>query len=184
MWLKIFFLGFVCLFNFEVNQQLCFRKILKPNKVSSTRCWRCDRGTAPCFVEDCSPITRFPSPLLNPVFSIEWPALETTSRACWALGMEDRSATGTAMERPCPQVGSPRRSSRPKRSAPAPWPCTTPSRLGRTASPSTGRSSSSERTTWSGSMLRKSLSGHILFYVFLFSLCTDDITLTLFVQSV
>lgn len=126
-----------------------------------------------------SSVTHFPSPLLNPVFLTEWHALETTSRACWAPGMEVRSATGTAMARPCPQVGSPRRSSRLKRSAPAPWPYTTPSRSGRTASPSTGRCSSSGRTTWLGSTLRKSLSGHILFLC-----CRGDHTLTLCVQSV
>lgn len=96
-------------------------------------------------------------------FLTEWPGLETTFRVCWAQGMEGPSATVTAMGRPCPQVASPRLSSRPKRSVPAPWPCTTPSRSGRTASPSTGPSSSLVRTTLSGSTPRKSLSGHILF---------------------
>ena len=47
-------------------------------------------------------------------------------------------------------------------SAPVPWPCTTPSPSGKTASPSTAPSSSSGRITWSGSMPRRSPSGHIL----------------------
>lgn len=93
----------------------------------------------------------------------EWPDSGTMSRACWARGMGAPTASETAMERPPPQVASPQPSSRPKRSVHAPWPCTTPSRSGRTVSPSTGLSSSLERTTWSGSTPRKSRNGHILF---------------------
>ena len=115
-------------------------------------------GANPSASPSPPPSFRFCLPLIG----AEWPGSGTMFRACLAPGTAAPSATGIGMERPCPRGASRPHSSRPKRSGPAPWPCTTPSPSGRTASPSTAPSSSSGRTTWSGSMRRRSPSGHIL----------------------
>lgn len=152
---------------------------LKLIRISPPRRCHAERGTAPCFLGEYNRIfSPFSSHLPCGLLLTEWPVSETTSRACWVQGMEGQSASGTAMALPCLQVVYLQPSSRPKRSVPAPWPCTTLFRSGRTASPSTGRSSSSARTTWSGSTPRKSLSGHILFSFTVkahsSSICTDS----------
>lgn len=86
----------------------------------------------------------------------EWLASETMFPVCWEPGMGVRSAVGTGMLLRYPQVEFHQPSNKPKLSEPELWPCTTPSQFDRTASPSTDRFLSLERTTSLGSMLRRS----------------------------
>lgn len=97
----------------------------------------------------------------SPDFFVEWLGLETSPLpAQWTPGMGTWNAAGTDRTRRRPAWRLPW--SKPRRSGPGPWLCTTPYPTGRTASPSTGRSSYSQRTTSLGNTQGESLNGHIL----------------------